>query len=485
MLIWNSLFLVYAKRGTLTAKISDIGYCRGFEWFIHIVSETGFRSRLTFNPNPRFWVDTMAQEFTLDTSVGSCDSWGYPFHTGCWEVFTYIRGPREVNAQSLFDLLRSFSSTQALLDFGHDYDGLWMTKVGVLNIGIDELPHRSLNAVSPEGTPWKDMEWFEIMSMPILQDFFHHKYIDTGKDTYAPKLSLDNETMEHQDAFSVLSIDIYSQIIQHLPLRSVFDLRLASRTCHNHGLNNTFWKSRFEVHHELGFIFRSDLAPSFPEENLDGESWESLVKFVWSLQGQNPALNNRRRVWRLAKNLLALLDRVEMVSHCAGIPLESTFEATGMIDPNAWITAYSTGKFQSFSHVSGFTPMYERIVEMPLDAVSVYASIVKFSGFTHVTGLRMVTEDDEEVCIGYNIPANDHLLTPEGIHIAGFIVVANHYGISGLAVISTLGHVSSWFGSHEGFAKRRLVLESSTAPKGISYIKCGFDVSLLLQFSPS
>lgn len=471
---------MYALRGSTEARISDLGYCRGFQWFIHFVSETGRRVRTDFNPNPTTWIGTIAQAFHFNHQIGPCDSWGYPFHTGCWEVLVYLRAQQGIDAQALFNLLRSFRSGKALLNFGHDYDNLWMTYAGVLNDRIDERPFRNLTTRGPHRNPQSDMQWFEIMSLPILHDFFHNPYIGSDTDAALPTYLIrtrKQERSEYEDAFSVLSIDIYTQIIEYLSLRSVLNLQLASRACYNFGLNNSFWKSRFDIGYELDFIFRSDLPQSFPDQSECGKTWESLVKFVWSVQGSDRALKNRRRVWRLANRLLVLLDRIENASCCAGTAIRSTFEPMGIDDGKAWIAANYYKTRPEFSHFSGSTPMFKRTTELPLDAVSIYVSIVKFSGFTHITGLRMQTKTGEEASIGYNILDHEHLLTTERIYIAGFMVVSDYFGISGLAVISTSGHVSRWAGAHEGFAKRRLVLDSSPTPKAIKYIKGGFDVS--------
>lgn len=154
------------------------------------------------------------------------------------------------------------------------------------------------------------------------------------------------------------------------------------------------------------------------------------------------ALHNRRRVWRLAKSLNALLERVEMTSSCcAGIPVKSLFESNEKIERPAWIYSTKPRKLVLAGHFAGSMPLFHRMVKMPLELVNVYISLVEFSGYTHITGLRMAKEDGGEVQIGYNIPKNEHLLTKERIRVAGFMVVADGDGISGLAIISTSGNV--------------------------------------------
>lgn len=192
------------------------------------------------------------------------------------------------------------------------------------------------------------------------------------------------------------------------------------------------------------------------------------------------ALNNRKRVWKLARNLQALLDRIEKTC-CSGMALISTFEPNAAApDTMSWITANQEQNSQILSLYSGRNSLFQRMIEVPLDIVNVYVSIVEFYGHTHITGIRMETENGQQTIIGYNKYKDEYekLLTVTArIHLAGFMVVADRYSITGIAVIATSGIVSRWIGANKGFPKRRLVLDSSPNPKAVRYIKAGFDVS--------
>lgn len=465
-------------RDSTIATISGPGYCEAFERFIHpgYDDEESEQILLNFNPSPGSWRGTAADELTLYHVFGPCDSWGYHFHSDCWKGLLHIRGQRAINPQHLFDLLRSFGTSIGLLEFGHDYGGLWKYSVAGLNLGINEYPAKHLTWLDPHGISWRDRQWFKLSDLPIMAN-----YTDMDLDFDTTSVDIQTRELKKDDIFSKLPAEIYQQIIQYLPLQGVFRLQLASRACYIFDLDLLFWKSRLEIGQELDFIFRTDLPHSFLAGSA--KSWKSLCRYIWSVAGDDAALKNRRRVLRLGKSLKALLDRAEM-SSCAGIAIQSTFEPNAFPDTNAWVTAYDYRRSQRASHYPGSTPMFLRMAEIPSEAVNIYVSIVEFSGHTHITGIRMETEDGRiQTTIGYVVPKDEHLLTTESIRIAGFMVVADHYAISGAAVISTSGIVSRWIGAHEGFAKRRLVLDSSANPKAIKYIKGSFDVSGTLLYT--
>lgn len=147
---------------------------RGWANFAQVITNFITKSKsniyiYTYPLNPTDWEGTTAQESRLQMDVGRCDAWGYSFHSSCWQLLTSFRGPtRKINAQCLLNLFRSFPSFEHVINFGHDYDGIWGTIVETLNLGIDERPGISLSHLTPNETPWYDRSWPDPMDMPII-----------------------------------------------------------------------------------------------------------------------------------------------------------------------------------------------------------------------------------------------------------------------------------------------------------------------------
>lgn len=471
--------------GSTDANLSGIGHCGGHSHYIVPTPNSSLppsnNQSLLFNANPSSWDGMTPFENFMMPGPRPCEAWGYPFHTGCWKIFLKTRpSSQPINMQQLFDLLRSFPVYNKIMEFGHNYGNLWGYFVLGVNLGIDERPKRCVTRWDPKGIYWTQMEWHNPWTLPIIDSFFMHEHIDATYDNTLMRqedpMIIPDQQQQHDDIFSCLPAEVYTNVIQHLSLQCVFRLRQASRTCYNFGLEELFWKSRFKPENETGFIFNDDFRKhTFHDKN--GRNWKAMCKYV-RLVRHDPALKNRNRIWKLALDLRMLLDRIEEAGPCAGTAIQSHFESNAEFDRYAWITANNSFPPINDSYTAGINPLFHRLVKMPSGAVDVYASMLELSGNTYITGLRFKTEAGIEVTIGYNIAKSEHLISTERIHVAGFLVVADQETICGLAVISASGSVSDWIGIHENHPKRRLVLDSSpTTPTAIKYLKGGFDVS--------
>ena len=49
------------------------------------------------------------------------DTWGFAFHSACWEILCLARDGQEPNIQALFDVCRSFPMQEGIINYGHDY----------------------------------------------------------------------------------------------------------------------------------------------------------------------------------------------------------------------------------------------------------------------------------------------------------------------------------------------------------------------------
>lgn len=229
----------------------------------------------------------------------------------------------------------------------------------------------------------------------------------------------DLQQISAEDPFGYLPAEILDILFIKLTSTDLCSLRLASRVVAGASspawLSQAFWRSRFSVHHEMGF-FLGGQRQSISRISID---WHRLYAFLQeSLAGNNNnstfcGLLNKRRIWNGLSSLCASLRPLLEASTC-GIPtpLEVPFPE-----------GYQRGAFIR-SHTPPTPFRQNHVVLLPSWPLRLSISFINFNCRRYVSGISLRGHDGRDWRIpqfgqaGLVIPtAEEHLdlSSPEAI----------------------------------------------------------------------
>lgn len=469
---------VYAEGSPQEARFSGPGVIRPDGAF--------FASKESDSAAVTNLVDISLMRTHFPSTTAGRSTWGYPFHEACWTILHWVRRyygygpPGTVNAQSLFDLCRSFPVQKGMVNWGHDYDGSATY--------VDEP-----SGLTPGEESWFRFGWFDpengsidpgtetngALHIPWLRQLFEAQPQDVLPDLteVASQRYTASASVGYYDAFSRLPTEILQLILTHLPTPDVRNLRLACRFYAELQLHGAFWKSRFHPGHEFDFVVEG----LTDQSSLASGRWKAIYSVVKS-QCRHPQFVNRRRIWRLATSLAQVLWRAT-ITECAGIPADTPLHSEDPIlgADVRWNTACRAPRPLDQHFLYGSRSLYQRAMTVPDRATALSVSTVDVFGRRYVSGLRFQQEDGECLDLGYRHADSEVLLfrCERGRPgIAGFCVAQDQRGVRGLCVITDTGALSDWAGRCRGIPKRRLV-PSAGGCDIVKGLLGGFDVSIL------
>ncbi|KAF4463076.1 hypothetical protein FALBO_10110 [Fusarium albosuccineum] len=392
--------------------------------------------------------------------------WGYGFHSACWDLLSTLFRP---DLADLFYLCLSMRvTTNSILDWGHEYGGAVYTKYSYGR--TPELHHRDLSNCVSEGLKC------DPYNIAAIQHFFHSSVSQQDDRGEIPTSSDDHKI--DGDIFNRLPPELLQEILLRLQSKDVVNLRKASPVFANLLLSETFWASRFQRGYEYHYIFES--FESRPN------SWKALYFSLRTLASNIPALVNRRRVWRLALQMEALLAQVSGFP-CYGQPLKSYYEPAGELDTHTWHTATRAARGSKFSFTVGCRPLRTRTLyfQTGLQLRDLWVSFVVINGISFVSGLRFVELDGHISFLGYIHPDTQirvEFSDTQYEHpycISGWHLAIDPSGFKAIAVVTEDGTMSSWAGQPGHSPKWCL----AGPDKGISAVKAEFDALKLISLS--
>ncbi|PLB53887.1 hypothetical protein P170DRAFT_460202 [Aspergillus steynii IBT 23096] len=224
------------------------------------------------------------------------DSWGFGFHDACWGLFLLRLGvvKDEIDnvLQCLFiQFLNSPWPGFSSLDFGHDYGGAANThKSWGLPRPVDLT---SPLYADPNAIPSFDM--VELKTPPSLLLRIAHQTDITGE----------SRPQSASPAFGNLSLELVYEIFSYLPCSQLAKLRLVCRDlswkARPDQLPQSYWKSRFYLGQELGFMC--------PNSSMVARDW---FRAYWGttsfLVAGELSLVNRKRIWSLLEPIAMLVE---------------------------------------------------------------------------------------------------------------------------------------------------------------------------------
>src|SRR5436189_6082914 len=140
-------------------------------------------------------------------------------------------------------------------------------------------------------------------------------------------------TLDRNDCFAILPLEILQEILVYLPSKDVLNLKLTSAAFAATPLSSVFWASRFQYGFEFHCVFETQ---KYCTQEC---SWKSLYLGVRSLCN-NSNFRNRCRIWKIILQLEELLLALSSVS-IEGSLSRSFFEPDVLSDCMSW--TFATG----------------------------------------------------------------------------------------------------------------------------------------------
>lgn len=221
-------------------------------------------------------------------------NWGYGFHNSCWQLFLARLSRTDTLEDTLsciFDLFYTTSCPSfSCFDFGHDYEGAAVT-------------HK------PTGRPLPiDMSshlFADPCTVPSLDDLESHasKVLSTNCSAKNAVLEPTSNGLGH--LLGRLPLELLYKVLSYLRLTQVAHLRLVNRhfalVARRETLPHSFWRSRFTVSGEQGFLC--------PDLSVRRDWYRLFLGTRFCLQAKNAPLINRRRIWTLLGSFDSLVER--------------------------------------------------------------------------------------------------------------------------------------------------------------------------------
>lgn len=267
----------------------------------------------------------------------------------------------------------------------------------------------------------------------------------------------------NQDVFSCLPVEVLNMLLAIMPSTDIKNLRAGSRFVasvpHPTSLSQQFWRSRFCLDSELGFVL-----PAEPSGNND---WRAAFYATWnalSIPDKSLELKNRRRIWNIVGVNEPLFTAHMLGERLNGIPSPDYCKRSQELNysacqPSGKLVATEISSEAHPYSERGSKKIFDRAIILPLDKFNVsrmWASTITFNSEEFISGLVFELSDASSNSIttcrlGYISPRPKLVAELSSLtRLAGFELATQVNGITGVRAFlkdsSTASH-SSWVGN--------------------------------------
>ncbi|KAH6989487.1 hypothetical protein BKA56DRAFT_575881 [Ilyonectria sp. MPI-CAGE-AT-0026] len=466
-----------ADSGWDAARLSGEGEITGTDTYT-IPYDVSMGSGPGINPEvPTIALDVNRTSFSpLDPQAPPEPIWGYMFHYSCWDLLSTNCASEgvELNVQALFDICRSLPIIFGIMDWDHDYGGVFIR-------GFKQskcFPSGSKGFVRPPVSHICDQKRYDPMRVTGLRNLFtpsprHH--ISSSGIKYR---TLDD--LKPEDPFNSLPLEVLSKVVVMLSSREVLNLKLASPVFATMILPESFWRSRFLPGREFSHIYESSMNTSV------AGSWRSLYDRTRSFDN---SMINRKRVWALASSITKLLNQRLGSMICHGNPVKEFLRFQIKYPYGLWATAISDVHEFNEHFFHGSRELWKRRVSIPRSFQAIHASYVNIEHKKYISGLQFTQQSGEVIKLGYLHPQRMVGIAGHDIEdgIVGFQFAIDDRGIRGVAAYAPSFELTNWVGDYLGVPKRNLLI--STYPQcppldpRVTVLEAGFDALKLVSLS--
>ncbi|KAK2753235.1 hypothetical protein FQN54_007926 [Arachnomyces sp. PD_36] len=428
---------------------------------------------------PFFKIDTKEARDYLKDTQSSHDShpWGFFFHENCWKLLdlacdraegSYLSSQGSLEA--LMRICMSFPYIKWVVDWGHDYGGIWERYPDRNTERGTTLSFMKRNTVRPRygGKNKADLYHQDPLDIHDLDKHLRQPLWTVNEHVSG----VDHVYKGPKDCFAIPKIprEIRDMILCFLPTRDVLNLFLSSRIFATSLLPQSFWASRF--HRGMDF-------PSILEQRggniRPGRDWRSLYGALRREVPRSPyhSFHNRKRIWELILPLADALMWLSKYPMVHGARLETFFQngrtagemkgrVGGLVEGKNWF-----GR--------GCRVLFARHVVVPQRVVRICVSRVPFCGVEFVAGIRFIDGAGGSTGLGYIIPEKEAYRDVDEFNglFNGLLLAYGDQGILAVAAVMESGRKTDWIGNPSNLRRGILARESG----GIRGLVGEFDVS--------
>ncbi|KGO38694.1 hypothetical protein PEX1_081440 [Penicillium expansum] len=386
----------------------------------------------------------------------------FMIHECCWLLLIKHFANEEVNLDRLFEVCRNIPASAKAIPYSKL---LIPTGILIFNKTYLIAPGKE-NLIEINEGPWYPLQ------RPVIKGIG-----DASKElskTKGFKKGFSNKTTFRTDCFGLLAMEIRLEIAGYLSTVDFLSLRFASRTMAVLFELQSFWKTRFRVNGDRGFLACLADTP----QNRKSKSWRSIYRCTAKIEQQYLYLWALRRQWR---NNRWLADRYSMVKGLDDQPGLQNCLLLGEVPWNGVSVEIRCDRnCRQGNDWSKCKNCWEEHVPV-LQAValenvtSLAVSILPEGTKTYITGFDLISADfgTPNTTLGYRLPGSQVTVDLRGQQLQGFTVIAGEGGIYAIRPIFKTNIIGSWIGQPDGVCNStQLVLEG-----GIKAISGKFDVS--------
>ena len=185
---------------------------------------------------------------------------------------------------------------------------------------------------------------------------------------------------------------------------------------------------------------------------------------------QNPKLENRERIWKLAEIVQEILSlRLEKPELGKTLPLnQSSLEWTEVKAD----CQCATHDGHVFTFHEGCRKFHEVEALMPKTLAQISFSFIQVGSTDYLTGMKVIPVEGESVCLGYSNSGRDIIVDVP--YLEGFILAIGARGIHGIQCVLEGGAFGTIVGSFKNTPQTE---RFAVTPGPVMAIKAGFDVS--------
>lgn len=287
-----------------------------------------------------------------------------------------------------------------------------------------------------------------------------------------------SSVMLYPDYFGNLPIEIRLQIATYLSTVDFLSLRQSSRAMVVVFEFQSFWKSRFSVNGDRGFL---NSLVTYPR-SYESRDWRLIYRCTAKIDRSHEHLWVSRRRWR---NNRWLRERYSMIRASK----EQIVSNQELLDELSW-KGVSSGlrcdrdgiklkKWRNCHMCQRKHTPFSQVALLGSSIIGLGISIIREGTDTYVTGLDLLNANPERpnLILGYRLPGQLVTISLHGEQLIGFTVIVGEAGIHAIRPIldGNTTTTTSWIGLPEGNGMcetTELVLE-----RDIKAISGKFDVS--------
>ncbi|PGG99169.1 hypothetical protein AJ79_08661 [Helicocarpus griseus UAMH5409] len=379
--------------------------------------------------------------------------WGILFHEACWTLLQEAAYPHAIDVQTLKKVCMSCPQRSNLVDWGHDYGGVFERKpiwFGSLDTQFCGYVSSKVNGLSSRALQFDPLDIQGINA--LLTDYL----ISQQEKAFCNSNSLEklaSASLKLSDPFSSLPREILDMICL-LPSKDVYNLKLASRAATESPLPQPFWASRFQYGFEYSYFF--EVRKALANRAFCGYARPLYYQVRERIRAsEEPTtlsqVQNRLRIWKLNFPLANLL--IAIGNGRFGGASKLTKKEKDLLEKRTkW--HYAGGRENDEDElIYGGRVMHSRFIALPRGFTGAYVSTVEMGARKWVSGIRFVSLDGQTRELGYILDGRETYLSLPKQTCQGFRLAIGERVYTGSRCLANLANYRPGLGLTRGSRK--------------------------------